>query len=461
MILSDGQVEYSGELEKISLRGNSTRDYPKKPYAIKLKKAEALCGMSQIKRWNLLAGWREGCKMSNKIAFDMAKTIGLKNSISSTWVDLYLNGEYNGIYLLCEAVSVGDNSIPIHDLEKDNEAVNPDIEMAKTGENEDMKWYEIEDDGDITGGYLIEKEFPLYYDRQTNGFITKLNNRFIIKSPQHASKRQVEYVKDYIQNVEKMIMEKDEKYREFVDIDGFTKRFLIDEITLNYDSGITSMYFYKERGDDRLYCGPVWDYDTAFGCIKPYSNTPWDSYTYSVLKQENYGLVTWYQALYEDEEFYDTIIENYTNILPYMEDLIYNKIDEYAMFIEASVKMNDMRWKAEEEKTNVCNAGHYRSFEANIKHLKYFLAHRVNYLNDRWGIEYKELAVPSGNEKHKVVFLEDEGWEEIWVTDGMVLEELPYYDDSKYYGWFFSYSSEEYFDELPIYEDVTFRRKVR
>lgn len=68
---------------------------------------------------------------------------------------------------------------------------------------------------------------------------------------------------------------------------------------------------------------------------------------------------------------------------------------------------------------------------------------------------------PTGEIEHKVTFLEDEGESVIWVTDGAVLEELPYYDKDKYAGWYFSYSNEEYFDELPIYEDVIFRRKVR
>lgn len=77
------------------------------------------------------------------------------------------------------------------------------------------------------------------------------------------------------------------------------------------------------------------------------------------------------------------------------------------------------------------------------------------------GVEMIIGCPPTGETEHKVTFLEDEGESVIWVTDGAVLEELPYYDKDKYAGWYFSYSNEEYFDELPIYEDVIFRRKVR
>lgn len=456
IILSEGQVEYSGKLEKISLRGNSTRGYPKKPYSIKLKDAKPLCGMTEGKKWNLLAGWREGTKMNDKLVYDMADAIGLENSISSTWVDLYLNGEYNGIYLLCESISVE------NELEEDNEAINPNIEMAETFEYLNMKGFEIEDGHDITGGYLLEKEFSLYYEEEENGFITDAGNHFVIKSPQYASKRQVEYIRNYFQKIEDLIMERDPEYLKYLDLDGFTKRFLIDEISLNFDTGITSMYFYKESGNDILYAGPVWDYDTALGSVAPKfgSGETWNSYEYSVLETET-GLRQWYQILYKNDEFYNEMVINYTNLLPYMDELINSKIDQYAMLIESSVKMNDVRWKDQEPETEIVNAGHYLSFEANVKYLKYFLAKRLNFLNKRWGVEYTEFSVPSSGEIHKVVFEQDGKQDVMWVKDGMILKELPYLNVQEYDGWYFSYSNEKYFDKLPIYEDVVLCARKR
>ena len=449
VILADGRIEYSGKLEKISLRGNSTREYPKKPYSIRLKDAKPLCGMTSGKKWNLLACWREGTKMNDKLVFEMAGAMGLKRNVDSTWVDLYLNGEYNGIYLLCEAIGIE------NELEKDNEARNPNIESAQTFEYINMKGYKLEDGEDITGTYLLEKEYFPYYLKENNGFVTDYGNCFVIKSPQYASEKQVEYISGYVQHIENLIMDRNSEYLEYIDPNELAKRFLVDEITLNFDTGITSTYFYKERNDNVLHVGPVWDYDTALGAIAPKYATgeTWNSYEYSVLYTST-GLRHWYQIMYENDEFYNAIVMEYKSILPYMENLINSKIDEYSNMIEASVGMNDVRWKRFEVDTEIVNAGHYMTFEANVKYLKYFLSQRLNFLNKRWEIDTAEFICPVSDEMHKVTFNQNGKQETISVKDGEMLTYLPVLDKKKYKGWYISYSGEEYYDKLPIFEDM-------
>ena len=127
VVRADGATEYQGELLRISGRGNSTWEYEKKPSALNLPKAYPLCGLNKGDRWRLLALWCEGSKLDNKIAMDLAQELGLAYSMQGTWVDLYLNGEYRGIYLLTESVTVGEGRVNIYDLEKENKRINPSI----------------------------------------------------------------------------------------------------------------------------------------------------------------------------------------------------------------------------------------------------------------------------------------------------------------------------------------------
>lgn len=265
IVTADGNVEYSDRLLEISGRGNSTWEKEKKPYYVKLANKKPLLGMDASDKWYLLTGWCEGAKMNSKIAFDIAEILGLDYSPQCTWIDLYLNGEYAGIYLLTESVSVGTGRVEITNLEEQNKANNPDIEEADIFEEDGMKGFVINDGSDITGGYLFEKDINWYWEDEDAGFSTSKNNTFTIKSPRHPSEKQVAYLSGYVQNIDDMINSGDTEYRNYIDFESFAKKFIVDEIALSYDVNVTSMYYYKEKNDDLLYAGPVWDYDGAFG----------------------------------------------------------------------------------------------------------------------------------------------------------------------------------------------------
>lgn len=93
IVKENGNVEYAGNLDRISGRGNTSWEYNKKPYVIKLKNAEALLGMDAGKKWYLLPVWREGNRMNTKVVMDIASELGLSYTPECTWIDLYLNGE--------------------------------------------------------------------------------------------------------------------------------------------------------------------------------------------------------------------------------------------------------------------------------------------------------------------------------------------------------------------------------
>lgn len=456
VVLANGMTEYQNVLPKIVSRGNVSWDRPKKPYTIKLADKYPLCGLRKGDKWRLLALWSEGSRLNSKIALDIAERLGMANTVQGTWIDLYFNGEYAGIYLLTESVTVGEGRVDIYNLEKENKQNNPGIEEAVHFEEENQKGYLLENVHTIDGGYLIEKDTDEYYGGEQNGFVTTAGFMFSIKEPAHASKEQVAYISGYVDRIDQMVQNGDPAVWDNLDMDSLVSAFLVDEISLDTDVAVTSMYFYKDVGDDKLYTGPVWDYEHTFGerNVEAMEGRFVD-YTYSVVEHTKLfdSILNWYLLLYDTPEFQERMLEKYEELLPWFERLLDTGIDEYVEEIEASVKMDQVMWQDKNIKGK--SAGTYQDYYANVKYTKFFIAKRLNYLCERWGVPHEEFPVPSNGQMHHLTYSVYEGVVGTMdVMDGEELKEPLEYDASKYQGWIYEYSGEKWSPYIPVYEDM-------
>lgn len=452
IVSHQGNTEYRAELPRISGRGNNSWWYDKKSYSFSLKNAQALCGLDKGKKWNLLALTNEKTRLATKLALDIGSILEMQYTPQGTWVDLYLNGEYAGNYLLTESVSVGEGRVEIYDLEKENEQINPNIETADAFSEGNMKGYNIKNGKNLEGGYLLEYD-SIYYNQRTCGFITDNNDKFTVREPSYASKEQLTYINSYIQNIENMLHGKGGSYRDYIDQDSFAAKFLVEEITKNFDAYCTSTYFYKDYGDDLLYAGPIWDYDAAWGLVNHHDG--WENPDYLIIDAMRDGSMDWFEVLYQDDLFYDLLVNKYTEILPQLETMLNFGIDDYVDTIRASVRMDEVRW----HNHPVSASGNYVAYENNIKFLKYFFAGRLNYLNRKWGISCPEFGAPADETIHEVSFyIDGELVDKREMFDGELLEDAPKLDESKYEYWGFLNGQSRYWDDvpIPIYEDVVF-----
>lgn len=457
IVTEKGNVEYSGVVEKISGRGNSTwKHYNKKSFAFSLLESKALCGLEEGKDWNLLAVFGEGNRMTTKVSMDISEYMGLKPTMSNTWIDVFLNGEYWGNYLLSEAVKVGETRVDIYNLEKENKQNNGNLDNFQTFEDDSYKGYELSDVTTITGGFLIEKDIEDYFKEEKVGFKTDLGNCFTIKSPQHASREQVEYIYNYVNQIEKKIVAGDMSVFEYIDMVSFVKRFLIDEITMNADANITSMYFYKDKTDNKLYSGPIWDCDLGMGIC----NTGWMegravNYEGSVNREFRNERLVWNEKLSENNEFMDAVKDEYLKVLPYMEKILMEDISMYQTLIESSNEMDIVRWGRENADGSYVD--NYQTYENNVRHMRYFLIYRLNYLIDKWNISYKEFKFEGNGQEHTVQYvLDGDVIETRKFKDGEEIRELPYLDEEKYWGWYYTYNDCKTREWLPVLEDCIF-----
>lgn len=278
IIDKDGNIQYDGALDYIKGRGNSTWTADKKPYNIKLDKKTDLFGMGKSKKWCLLANASDSTFIRNELAYDFAQNIGVVETSDTFQLNLYINGNYEGLYMMTEKVEIGSNRVDIYDLEGETEKVNDaDLDTYKLAGAQNsrewgtIKYAEIPNNPDeITGGYLLELEKIYRYTAEASGFITNIGQAIVVKTPEFASKAQVEYISAYYQEFENALYsatgynEKGKHYSEYIDVESLARMYIAEEFATNFDGCSSSFYLYKDV-NGKLVAGPAWDFDLAFG----------------------------------------------------------------------------------------------------------------------------------------------------------------------------------------------------
>lgn len=455
----EGVPVYNGRMEGIRGRGNSTWGLSKKPYQFRLSQKTDLLGLGKGKAWNLLANGYDETKLRNQITLQLASALGMAYVPRGTMVDLYINDMYYGNYFLTQKIKVDSESVDIRDMEKSAEAVysGEDMEEIKSFQNEDgtRKWTEdLFHESDISGGYLFERELPDRFAGETSGFVTDQGDCYALKSPAFASRDQVDYIAELMQEFQDAVEEEDgvhpvtgRHYSECIDITSFVQKYLVEEISKNYDGGVTSSFFYKPQGNvsSKIFAGPVWDYDVAFGnCnLDEIASNP---IGLTRLSDHVYGTDV-FARLYEKEDFLIKTKELYKEKgLPYLQKLLDEGIDEMVQESRASVEMDNIRWEELENRYQ-----YYEEYDNSVRYLKYFVEQRMDFLNQVW---------LEGEVYHNVTFVVDgEQWQINCVKDGELPGNEPVparnIGGSLFMGWVTDKGIP--FDRFkPVYEDITY-----
>ena len=151
-------------------------------------------------------------KLRNKIALGLATELGMPYTPEGRSVDLYCNGEYYGIYLLCEKIEVGKGRVDITDMEANSSLVYTEAEKENletvVSSDGSRKWTAQEvEEADLSGGYLFERELPDRYSKEVSGFVTTQGDAYALQSPKYATENQVNYIADLMQEFQDAVEE--------------------------------------------------------------------------------------------------------------------------------------------------------------------------------------------------------------------------------------------------------------
>ncbi|MFA9198073.1 MAG: CotH kinase family protein [Aquirufa sp.] len=278
----------------------------KKPYGIELwtdstgvkAKKLSLLQMPEETDWVLNASYNDRSFMRDFIAQSLAGRIGLLHS-KAKFVELIINDEYRGVYVLMEKVKQGKNRVPISDL------------------------YPTENAGDdVTGGYLLKIDktsgspSTSWKSNYTSGITATQKCEFQIEYPQYGliTQQQLVYIRDYINNWEKKLMTEDmndpkASFRDYMDVSSFVNYFILNEVTRNVDGYRLSTYLYKDKESlgGKIKMGPAWDFNISFGNADYLNGWKTDGFVYNTienLEKTNYWQVPfWWNKLIQDASF--------------------------------------------------------------------------------------------------------------------------------------------------------------
>ena len=403
---ADGTVTFDGGLAQMKGRGNNTFHYVKKPYQIKLSEKASLSGMGAGKTWVLLADWADISLLRNRIVLDMSREIGLRNAVRCVQADVWINGLYQGLYLVSEKIQIGKERIPVTDLEKATEKVNETplnpgkILTEKNGEFPLLRSYPaVKDPEDITGGYIatIEK-YHRMRDSVLAGFQTAGELSVQIREPTYPSKAQAGYLARRVTEMQEALIAEDgvnpktgKGFEEYLDVTSFAQRFLIEDWSKNYDYVGGSQYFYKDSDltDPLIYAGPSWDYDLSFGNMKDRGLSPGGRH--AVLSQRTANL-WWLLSRHESfsERLKEIWQERFRPAAAVLAgesegrpDGCLKSLEAYRAEIEASAVMNFARWGVNCE-ASAREAG--GSFDNAFRYLKSWIAERTAWMDGQYGV---------------------------------------------------------------------------
>jgi hypothetical protein len=355
---------------KIRGRGNSTWGMPKNPYKVQFSNDAAyaslpdVLGMKKNRNWALLADYFDRSLMRNKLALSLGSSSvfsdGLKWTPSGQHLEVWLNGDYVGVYLLAEDIRIDPARLNIRKMSTDP-AVN-----------------------DLDGGYIIEVDFRLdcYNGGDLNlQVVTAQGVPICVDTPDESAitRNQLAYVKDLIAQVEQDLYGPNRLDR--LNAASFADWYLLQELFKNNDAiFISSDFMWKDSAsavnpaDRLLNMGPLWDFDRAAGNAG--YNDNWKSEGCWVSKPY---LPNWLNRMLENPDFLALTIARWKQKRPALETFINTGIYTYAHRLDAAQQRNFTRWPI--FGVQLTNYYFFANYAEEVDFVKRFLNERMAWLD--------------------------------------------------------------------------------
>ena len=321
----------SGEYEKgvsgatININGNTSGLYYNLPYKLKLqKKADLLTRGDSCfydKEWRLL---KDACSLTTFIGLKVNELTGMPWTPRYKPCNVFLNGDYQDCYLLIES----------------------------TKRNKDCRL-----DVNKKTGYIIERDSYWWSEEHyfvTTYFSNRKSYRWTWKYPDEddVTQEQEDYIRDYIDQVEKSIDEGN--YEQYIDVESFAKWLMAHDILGTWDSGGSNLYVmkYDDTDSTKLQMCNLWDFDSSFkmaqNAFSRYHTGVSDFYYPKLLDNSNKAFLNAYRQLWNEKK--DSIYDHLVTFLSSYPD------SDEGKALQLSINEYNKRWGSTYD-TLIENAG--------------------------------------------------------------------------------------------------------
>lgn len=318
IVAENNYMELSGSIRP---RGNTTyrigKNYGVMPYKIKLDHAENLLGMGESKKWCLIPNFFDKSYVKQFVAYQVAQLVMGSSYFQpqAKFVELYMNGNYAGLYLLTESIEEDEGRL---DLEVSDNKEKPPflLEMAN-------QEYVCTSNGDnfVGDSNLIDGFYADWNGELTRDDFGSQSNElceytpYYMKYPESmnaAGDAWFEQIKSTMKNyyyaIENGLLFEDLP----IDAESHINYWIFTELFSLYSFLDSSLYVYAKPGTNIVTMGPLWDFDcTLFG------------YTNFFLPYEDNTI---YRGLFEYSSFRNAITERFNllseKLFPSIEDAI-------------------------------------------------------------------------------------------------------------------------------------------
>lgn len=371
---SDAEIEIRG-------RGNSTWGLPKKPYRIKFPEKFSPIGLNhaKAKSWVLLAHDMDKSLLRNHLGFELSRILfsssekyhdeaALDFTPCSQMVNVYSEDNYHGVYQMSDQMEVAKGRI---DLDK----------LVAADGSDPVK---------ITGGHLIETN--IHHDEPYPVSFTSSKGIYMDhKYPKDDDMdiSQYKYIEDFIRKAEAALYSSNftdpvNGWRKWFDEKTLADFIIVKEFAGDMD-GYTSTYFYKRRGVDKIFFGPVWDLDKGWNNDKrtPHGNTLNQLMIYSGFYMPPYINPDWFHRFWQDAEFRQFVGRRWASKKEQLKSKVLSELDEKPKQMRKAIAANFSVWDFYYQYSDEANMP-ARTYELEIQRMKDLTVQRAALLDAKF-----------------------------------------------------------------------------
>jgi hypothetical protein len=290
---------------------------------------------------------------------------GLKWTSSGQHVEVFLNGDYVGVYLLTENIRIEPARVNVRAMDKDPAA------------------------GEVDGGYVVQVDIGLdCYDVGSINLqhVTPQGVKMCVDKPdeEDVTLPQLTWIKGYVDSVETGIYGSLALDR--INVASFVDWYLVNELYRNNDAAFaTSVYLWKDSAsaplaaDRLLNFGPLWDFDLGAGNFR--GNDNWKTDGCWIAKKVGGYLPNWFARLWDSPEFVAATLARWKQKRASLATFVNAGVDTYARRIAVAQQRNFARWPI--LGTQLPLGGYYQfaTWNEEVAFLKQYLNDRMLWLD--------------------------------------------------------------------------------
>jgi len=330
------------EILNLTLRGRGNSSFtgmPKPSYKIEFEKKQEMFGMPKDKDWALIANSADKTLLKNFITYKLADWLGDDYSPRCTFVELYLNRQYQGVYLLTETVKVGEHRVNI-----------PKADSS----------------------FLLERG-PTEYGGE-HFVVTERGTTFCIKYPKNPDFSDKSLIKDVLSKFEKLLNDSnhDKNVPDLLDFEDYLRYYWIQELSKNMDGAFRRSIFLTWQKGTPVRLGPVWDFDVAYG--------NWTADTLRTVTDWYIRPSGWNGLIFKQEKYWKEAVQYWKEHREFLATFP-DSIRKYSKALEPATHNEFKRWPVLENTETWTYKEAYDSYGEAVDSLNSWINQRMDWID--------------------------------------------------------------------------------